>query len=94
MFDILIVTYFIYRDVSKLSNYFFVNLFTDSIGSSSFRKFFIEGCSPEVFKLFLQYLYGATVEDFENLSEEMLAELITLADRYEVSFFIIFSIRL
>eukprot|EP00794_Sanderia_malayensis_P009047 gene9047-10014_t len=47
------------------------------------RKFYIEDCSPEVFNLFLQYLYGGAADDYAELSEELLADLLTLADRYE-----------
>ncbi len=50
---------------------------------SYFRKITVHDTNPEMFKLFLQYLYSGQF-DTSELSTEQLADMITLADRYEV----------
>eukprot|EP00795_Rhopilema_esculentum_P009403 gene9403-17112_t len=48
------------------------------------RKFQIEGCDPEIFGLFLRYLYTGHIADIDQLSVQQVASILTLADRYEV----------
>lgn len=48
-----------------------------------YRKITIHDTSPDLFRLFLEYLYGGNIE-LNELSTEQIADLITLADRYDV----------
>ena len=43
----------------------------------------IHDTNPEVFMLFLEYVYGGDL-DISHSTSEQLTELLTLADRYEV----------
>ena len=48
-----------------------------------FRKITVHDTNPGMFRLFLEYLYSGMF-DTSELSTEQLADMITLADRYEV----------
>ena len=48
-----------------------------------YRKISIHDTNPEVFRMFLEYVYGGVLDE-EGLTTEHLTELLTLADRYEV----------
>ena len=49
------------------------------------RIFYIKDCSPAIFMKFLRYLYVGYLDDIDQFSEETLADLMTIADRYEVT---------
>ena len=49
-----------------------------------FRKITVHDTNPELFKLFLGYLYSGQL-DASSLSTEQLADMMAVADRYEVS---------
>ena len=51
-----------------------------------FRKITIHDTSPELFRMFLEYLYGGNIE-MNELSTEQIADMMTLADRYDVSLY-------
>ena len=48
------------------------------------RKITVHDTNPELFQLFLEYLYSGQLETSE-FSTEQLADMMTLCDRYEVS---------
>lgn len=47
------------------------------------RKIFIPDVNPELFELFLGYLYSGVV-DTDNMVVDRLMDLLALADKYEV----------
>ncbi|XP_077980159.1 uncharacterized protein LOC144435438 [Glandiceps talaboti] len=47
------------------------------------KKITVHDANPELFKLFLQFLYGGHL-DTSNLTVEQLADMMSLSDRYEV----------
>lgn len=51
--------------------------------SVDFRKVTVSDVSPEIFKLFLQFLYCGTL-DMKSLSTEQIADLMVFSDQYEV----------
>ena len=53
---------------------------------SFYRKIPVHDTHPEIFKLFLEFLYGGKLE-MSELSTEQLSDLLVLADRYEVCIF-------
>ena len=57
-----------------------------------FRKITVHDTNPGMFRLFLEYLYSG-VFDTSELSTEQLADMITLADRYEVILKFQFSVQ-
>ena len=48
-----------------------------------FRKITIHDTNPELFKLYVTYLYTGQLNT-QHLSTEQLADMIAIADRYEV----------
>ena len=48
-----------------------------------FRQIIIHDTSPQLFQIFLEYLYGGQV-DTGQLMTDQLASLMQLSDRYEV----------
>lgn len=57
-------------------------LTSDATSSNLFRKITIYDTSPQIFRRFLLYLYGAPVD--KNVGLESICELMLLADRYSV----------
>ena len=49
-----------------------------------FRKITVHDTNPQLFALFLDYLYSGQL-DTADLTTEQLADLMALADRYEVT---------
>lgn len=47
------------------------------------RKITIHDTNPEIFSMFLEFLYSGHIQ-MDSLSTDQLTELLTLADRYEV----------
>ena len=52
-----------------------------------FRKITVHDTNPELFRLFLEYVYSGQL-DLNEMSTEQLADMITLADRYDVCVFL------
>jgi len=51
---------------------------------SCYRKITVHDTDPRLFRQFLEYVYSGVVE-LNDLSTEQIADMMTLADRYDVS---------
>lgn len=51
--------------------------------SCYFRKITVHDTSPTLFRMFLEYLYSGSLE-MNEMSTEQIADMMTLADRYDV----------
>ena len=57
-----------------------------------YRKITIHDTNPDLFKLFLEYLYCGQLETNE-MATEQLSDMMTLADRYDVTHYLYFTLQ-